>query len=124
MRISRTMLRAYVDQVAIPFFAATPDVPEDPDAYDDDIDDMLVDARDAGDIDYLRLGLLAAVYDDGEDIDGYGDAEVPLRGGELEQLLLQIVEKIEPIDPFDPEGPGVPVTLEEMSSEEWAAIRG
>ena len=47
-----------------------------------------------------------------------------MRGGELEQLLLQIVEKIEPIDPFDPEGPGVPVTLEEMSSEEWAAIRG
>lgn len=118
MKISRTMLRLYLDQITHGYFASHDAMPDDPAEFDQDMHTALHMAEAAGDLPWLQLGLRHLINDQLADFSIFR-GPFPLHDDDIRSVILHLLNRMRTTT--DP--PVRPITLVDMTGDEWRSHR-
>ena len=122
MKISKTMVKYYLEHVTVVYFGDHNQPPEDLSDYDDCINTMRMIAENAGDLPWLKLALQHLLSHPGVNLRDYRGA-YPLQPEQVRELLEHVWAVLWPGQEVPGPGEGADVELVEMSVEDWAAAR-
>lgn len=122
MKISKTMVKYYLDYVTVVYFGDHTRPPEELADYDDCIENIRIFAADAGDLPWLQLALQHLLSHTDLDLSEYRGV-FPFQSEEVRQILEHVWATLWPESTVPDPGEGVEVDLVPMSAEDWAATR-
>ena len=121
MKISNTMIRSYLGQITLTYFVENDEMPEDFGEFDGHIATLRYEAEAAGDLPWLELGLQYLLNDPQTDLAAYSGGMFPLHDSDMREIISYLLDRLEA--PGGTEEPAIPITLEEMTGDEWRAYR-
>ena len=124
MKISKTMVKYYLEYVTIGYFGDHTEPPENFADYDECIDNMMAIAEIEGDLNWLELAVHYLLSHPEIDLTEYSGV-YPLSSEELREIIEHLWTRIWPENPLP--GPNqesdLELELEYMSVEDWADFR-
>ncbi|WP_224248812.1 hypothetical protein [Hyalangium gracile] len=124
MRIPRSMLDYYLDNVTVGFFNDHDSPPDDLSGYHDDVMIMRQKAVRHGDMEFLRLGLGYLLSTPGIDHESWGGGRYPFDAEEVRAIIEYAYQTLWPGAPLPSRDELSQVELVSMPLEEWWAKRG
>ena len=122
MKISKTMVKYYLDYVTVVYFGDHTEPPEDLADYDDCIQNIRFFAGEAGDLPWLQLALQHLLSHPELDLSEYRGV-YPFRSEAVREILRHVWATLWPESEVPEPGEGANVDLVPMAAEDWAATR-
>lgn len=121
MKISNPMIGFHLDHVILVYFVDHHEMPEDLGEFDSYIETMRHGAQAAGELPWLLLGLQHLINTPEIDLASYCRGGFPLNADDVRDILVHILCVLKA--PGGLERPIMPITLDNITGEAWAAYR-
>ncbi len=121
MTISNTMLRNYLELITLTYFVDHNEMPEDLSEFDSYIDTVRRNAEASADLPWLLRGLQYLLNAPDVNLEDYGGGVFPLHAEDVRSIIWRVLDYLQA--PGGTAMPVVPITLPDMTGDEWRAYK-
>lgn len=121
MKISNPMIKFYLDHIIQVYFVDHHEMPEDLGEFDSCIETARRSALATGELPWLFLGLQHLINDPQVDLSSYSRGGFPLEATDVRDIIVHTLNVLNAPGGISP--PVIPITLDNMTGEDWAAYR-